>query len=749
MNFRKGRYIIDIHDPIFPTFGRVLRQKIGPIESRNGLTVAATVALILGPLEAATFATIATYASYALTAAAIAGLSYASSFLRPRPSGPGAVAPQDGQIIVRQAMPQRQRSYGTVCRGGAASFEETKDGNLYMEVLQGQGEIDSVVAHLLGDTEVQIDGAGEITIGAPFAGNGVVQIFNKLGTADQTAFPQLVAAFPASVTATHRWRGVPKTLLVYKGVPSDQISTYYGGGIPAYRAVQRSSLVFDPRDEAQIANGDPDRPRANNWEFSELAGLVMLDYMRHPDGFKRKKPGAGSRSMIPISKFYLPEWIDFINCCDEDVPLKAGGTEKRYRLCGTYDLTADPKDVLQAMQDSCDAEVYTRGDGTIGIHGGKWDVPETDIDSKYLLFPRSLKPGSRKLSAYNVLNVKYPSPNNDYQLVDMDPRRDEDNIDLRGQELNKSAQLTWCPSHSQARRIAKIMMKKENPDWQGTVVTMPYGLKAIGQRTINFTIPELGIDRSFLRTRFKPAGNLSSIEIGIASLDASAYAWDAETEEGTEPPIPVDTAQDNTIPVPDDFEVVAGSIVLQGGVNGSVLAVSWTVEISTFSYEINWQEDGALSSDWNSVHIPAGTTSWVSPVLQDATDYRVRIRAITPASRASLWAPDDSGVMVTTTADTTPPGVATGFLSSKFGSDVTLDWTNPNSPNFYKTIVYRGTTAVFGAATPIATIYGGIALAKSYIDTGLANGTYYWWVVAVNASGVAAAQVGPETQTIP
>lgn len=771
MNFFNGHPIFGIDDPAMPELLAELREEEKLKGTCHGITFAATIVTILGSaVEATTFAALITVGNALVYGAIAVGLSYAAGLLAKRPEA-GAVAPASGQVVIRQALPPRIRSYGTVCVGGAAAFEEVcrtpfvfglgtftigtgwsggtltdpGNGDLYLEILQGQGEINAVTTHFIGNTNVIIDGSGEITTGAPFASAAVIQIYNKLGAADQTVFQQLKDAFPDAVDDSHRWRGVAKTLIRYRAVPTENIATYYGGGVPPYRCIQQAAMVYDPRDVTQTADGDPDRPRGNNWTFSENGGRVILDYMRHPDGFKRKAPQSGTRKMVPIAKFYMPEWIAFINCCDEDVPLKAGGTEKRYRLCGTYDMTADPKDILQAMQDACDAEVYPRGDGTIGVHGGKWDAPEITIDNKYIL-SHSLRPGSRKLTAYNVLNIKYTAPDNDFQLVDMDPLRNEDNIALRGEELNKSVQLTWCPSHSQARRIAKIMMAKENPNWQGSISVMPFGLKAVGQRTINFVIPDYGINGSFLRTKFQPSSDLSTIAIEAMTLDASAYAWDPDTEEGTEPPIPVDTAVDATIPVPADFAVIPGSIVIQDGVNASILAASWTLGISTYSYEINWQADGALSSDWISQRVPAGTAFWTSPVLQDATAYNVRVRALSPGAAASAWS---SVIMVSTTADVTAPGLPTGFASSKSGSDVTLSWTNPNSPNFYKTVVYRAGSNSFGSATAIATLYGVPGSARSYADNSLANGTYYWWVQSFNASGVPSTQVGPTTQTIP
>ena len=133
-----------------------------------------------------------------------------------------------------------------------------------------------------------------------------------------------------------------------------------------------------------------------------------------------------------------------------------------------------------------------------------------------------------------------------------------------------------------------------------------------------------------------------------------------------------------------------------------------------------------------------------TPALGDGIEYQFRLRAWSNGA-FSDWTVYETE---TATADAMAPGQATDFATSVAGSDVTATWTNPNSPNLYKTELYRGTTSTFGAAAVIYTAYGGIGEARSYEDAGLAANTYYYWVRSENASGVASTEVGPETETI-
>jgi fibronectin type 3 domain-containing protein len=77
-----------------------------------------------------------------------------------------------------------------------------------------------------------------------------------------------------------------------------------------------------------------------------------------------------------------------------------------------------------------------------------------------------------------------------------------------------------------------------------------------------------------------------------------------------------------------------------------------------------------------------------------------------------------------------PPSAPTGLSASAGNSQVSLSWNASSGATSYN--VYRGTTAGGEGATPIATGLTG----TSYTNTGLTNGTtYYYKVAAVNAAG--------------
>jgi cellulose 1,4-beta-cellobiosidase len=73
----------------------------------------------------------------------------------------------------------------------------------------------------------------------------------------------------------------------------------------------------------------------------------------------------------------------------------------------------------------------------------------------------------------------------------------------------------------------------------------------------------------------------------------------------------------------------------------------------------------------------------------------------------------------------------TGLTARAGKKKVTLTWNQSTSPNIAQNRIYRSTTGSGGPYTLRATI----AVATTYIDTGLTSGsTYFYVVTAVNSS---------------
>jgi hypothetical protein len=541
--------------------------------------------------------------------AALTGLSM---LFGPKPPKLTAQPTPQASATLNQSIGPRIRGYGRAKLGGTRAFWESTNGALYQATMMHSGEIDHIEEWFLGDRQVTlqnglvaetpwgqyapptptvffdrisemnadldypagtiagVNGAEEVAeeldefsnvivefqpaedpsgpyikIGATGEGewddapdilvSSFVSISSHLGTAGQAANAALLSAFPSIWSAAHQLKGIAYFASRYRSPDQEQFQTMFPESFNTpVRAVCRLTRVFDPR------NG--------NTVWSDNPALCILDYLTHPDGYRR------AIGDIDLNSFAL-----FANVCDQLVPLASGGSEKRYRLWGIYQLNEDPQDVLYRMRATCDAEFYQTPEGKIAIRGGKWDIPTVTIEARDIIGHR-MEQGNNRFSAFNELKILYTSPVHDYQTMEAPTWADLTDQAERGVIVDDLA-LDMVPSPTQARRLAKIHIAKSNPRWRGVIVTNLNGLNALGERTIRVVIPELQIDDAFHVAGFSIAPDLTSVEISITEIGEAAYLW-TTADEATNAPIAQDTRPDISFPVPviDTIEQVGTAV---------------------------------------------------------------------------------------------------------------------------------------------------------------------------------------------
>lgn len=391
---------------------------------------------------------------------------------------------------------------------------------------------------------------GQVIYPSVFVDNTRVSLDVYRGTDDQVSDPLLQAAFPGGWTDKHRLLGIAHTVLKLNGVALDSFSGVYRSGIPTYTQVAKLSKVWDPRVTGQSAD-DP-----STWEWSDNAALVIMDYLWHQDGMRLP------RSLIELG---IDAWIAAADYADEQVSLISCETEARYRLWGAYNLTDEPKTVLSKMLVSVDGRLRMREDGAIVLDLGGFDCPtgcETITDKDILAYD-GLGRGPKKTELKNEIRATYLSPGHNYIEQDADPWQNTASIEVDGIQTT-TLDLTWCPSHRQARQRMKVEAYRLNPEWQGRILTNAVGLRLLGKRYARFIIDSLGLDETFFikRSEINLLKGVCTFE--VISFPSEAYAWNPALEEGVSP--------ENDTPGVHGIAVPAGAtsvkITVDGGGGG-------------------------------------------------------------------------------------------------------------------------------------------------------------------------------------
>lgn len=296
------------------------------------------------------------------------------------------------------------------------------------------------------------------------------------------------------------------------------------------------------------------------WSWTRNGVLVVLDYLWHRDGMRLPRA---------LMEKEIDDWKAQADIADQQIALKGGGTEPRYQLSGTYDLTDPPKAILPMMLEPMDARLFMRGSGGVVIRVGQYEAPTVTFDETNIISYSDLSRGRAKPDIRNEIRAKFVPPESKYIEQEADPWVNQASVDVDGSQP-LSLDLTWCPSHRQARARMKVEAYRQQPAWGGSIVTNAYGMNAFEERYVRIKLPELGIDSSFeiLKWSFNPLNGNCTFQ--VHQMPSEAWAWNPETDEGTAPgheaPLPSD-------PVPDPPDSPMG---LAATLDGETVTISFT-----------------------------------------------------------------------------------------------------------------------------------------------------------------------------
>ena len=471
-----------------------------------------------------------------------------------------APEPESQKFPVKQPIPPEQYAYGEGRLSGPLLYWRTV-GNVTIDVIAlCRGPVESIDSFYLNDDPVTLDGdVVERGADGRYQREGgetdTIRILSRLGETPSAVYAEVTAASGGEWTSAHRVDGVATMAVIAKGVKSEIVQIIYPNGPVQGSAVGRWLKCYDWRADSTMPGGDGlqrrDDPETWAWTRNPVVAHVHNEWFVYGQDFDYR--------FLPT----IAQLTVAADVCEEQVPLKAGGTIDRYRMFGVFNSRTPPKQVRQLFTSTYDGLWIERGDGAFIVLAGKYVAPTVILDEDRIRRFRWRKV-RRQEDVCNSLVVAFNSPDHDYTVVETQPWQDAASIAALG-EYPQPFERKWVDNNSQARRLAKAAFARLNAEYDGFV-------------EIDLSDDEEELEQAYfrLRNRTAPASmwdvvvQVTSmtldlvnrlVRIEFISADPTAYDWNAATEEGDGPGV-APSAPVQITPAPD---IVSATATFPGG----------------------------------------------------------------------------------------------------------------------------------------------------------------------------------------
>lgn len=431
--------------------------------------------------------------------------------------------PEQGSTAIKTPRPPRVSAYGT-CRlfGAYILYETSSNGAAVDGYAVHHGMMAAPVAYYLNDDVVThksgVSYPGGLLNGLDDGryGDDTSYLYWTDGRTPGTTIPEVESRLPGIWTGNHRGDGVVLLYSIFAAVKAKNFLKRYPNGAPS------ASIVAQWQKCPDLHAEDP--TDESGWTWTENVIRQLAHYMLVREGVDYATKIAPS----------LAFWQAAQDVCDEAIPLKAGGSEARYRSCLAHKHTDSHGSVKASFLELCDGWMATRPDGSYAVYAGKYYAPTVSIDGSHIVSFDWQGVGVDDDSAINTLVCSYVSAAHDYNSVETTPWIDEDDIAERGAELSENLDMQ-TPSWGQVRRLAKRKIARTNAPFRGTITTNVAGRIARGHRYINLKIEEAGA------TFFDGVAEITAVTRNVATggltfswvaADPNIDAWNPATEEG-------------------------------------------------------------------------------------------------------------------------------------------------------------------------------------------------------------------------
>jgi len=540
----------------------------------------------------------------------------------------------------------RQAALGLVATEGQVVYWNTygandEQENIYLQTVHvlGDGEHDGISRIWINGTECTLVPEAEVQA---IKGYEVLEIGNRSriwirffsGAWDQVADTELVthATPPGRWTSNHRGRGV-----CYISVTQLYDEGRGLTGVPNIRVELRGKKLYDLRKDSTVPGGSGSHRwgQPATYEWSANPSIIEYNYRRGIYAGSQRVLGMS----VPASDLINDMYIAAANACDEEVSLKEGGTEPRYRVGLIVSDDRPHSEALETIRDAMAGHSLERA-GQFGPIAG---VAQTVISDLALTDDDMLAGQKTTFSRYRsrseiatAIFGKFSDPEQKWESVDFPGRVSLTDDAAMGERLAQHIDLTQIHSGSQAQRVAEVIRRRSMMQAYGSCTVgarwiavqpgdwIPYNSDRYGDMTVEIQSATINPEHT--------------VTLAWRQIAGSVFAWTTAAElDPLAPGVSPDPGQIIT-EVPD-FAAATAQLTGTGGLVQPAIKATWT-PITAPAVDrliIQHRKVGETDAVETVAPVPSAGMAMISNGIQAGTAYEVRAKLETTPVRDTPW----------------------------------------------------------------------------------------------------------------
>jgi len=636
--------------------------------------VAAGVGLVaLGALSGGVLFLPGTALAFTIGSSALiaTGLSIIASTLL-GPKGVGREERQASETSLQLGEVPRQAGFGRFATAGSLN-DAFNFGGKYgtdwevLSIALVDHECESLEGFYVNDDYVAFAGDG------PVAGyNGQLEVYFRDGSAGQT-LPAILTTNGPGWTASDVGTGITHVTVAYKADDPEAENPVWTAGRPRFLWVLKGKKCYISAKDGTVAGGSGthriDDPATWEWtdnpidcRYNFQRGIYAGDDMTAPDQLLIGR-GLSAIEAPPENA------IAHAALCDEQVALKAGGSEKRYTFDGMIGADEDFLTVEGHFADST-AGIIRQPDGGIEVEPGgpKAVVAEiTDHDILNLAeVELELFRGEADREWLNTVVPRYVAPEQKWSMHGAPIRRVYADVIEDGGPRSETLELKHVSRGTQAQRVGEIRRKLGRLLATGSLSLGPRFVELEEGDWIGWTSDRhFGGARRVFRIESYARDAKWHVRIQLREIAAAAYGFTAASDEEDDQAVANQQAAPGAIEAPGSaaWSVTAGKIdglrgvqpaLVIGGARDNDRANAIRLEVRKVG-ETDWRLAGDYSSKATDITIPG---------VADGTGHEVAVSYVVDGEVGARRV-----LPPVTTGDVAPAAYASVMISTSYVTD--------------------------------------------------------------------------------